>query len=43
MRLADQIVVLSGGEIVESGSHEELMTLGGRYATLYDLQARGYA
>lgn len=43
VRLADQIVVLNGGEIVESGSHEDLMTLGGRYATLYDLQARGYA
>ncbi|CAM4073694.1 ABC transporter ATP-binding protein [Deinococcus marmoris] len=42
VRLADQIVVLEGGVIVESGSHAELMARGGQYASLYNLQARGY-
>jgi ATP-binding cassette subfamily B protein len=42
VRHADNIVVLDGGEIVEQGSHDELMRLGGRYARLFDLQARGY-
>jgi ATP-binding cassette subfamily B protein len=39
VRRADRIVVLSGGHVVEDGSHAELMTAGGRYARLYDLQA----
>jgi ATP-binding cassette subfamily B protein len=42
VRYADQIVVLDEGRIVEHGSHDELMTLGGRYAHLFDLQARAY-
>jgi ATP-binding cassette, subfamily B, bacterial len=42
VRMADQIVVLDHGRIVERGSHEELMQLGGRYAHLFTLQARGY-
>ena len=35
---ADRIIVLSGGEIVESGTHHELLSLGGRYHSLYMLQ-----
>ncbi|MFC6666983.1 ATP-binding cassette domain-containing protein [Deinococcus radiopugnans] len=42
VRLADQIVVLEGGVIVEAGSHAELIARGGQYASLYNLQARGY-
>ena len=42
VRMADQIVVLNRGRIVERGTHEELMQLNGRYAQLFSLQARGY-
>jgi ABC-type multidrug transport system fused ATPase/permease subunit len=42
VRYADQIVVLDEGRIIEQGSHEALMKLGGRYARLFDLQARAY-
>lgn len=42
VRMADQIVVLDGGRIVESGDHAALHAAGGRYAELYDLQAQSY-
>ncbi len=42
VRMADQILVIQGGEVLESGSHEELMQLNGHYAHLFSLQARGY-
>ena len=38
IRSADQILVLEGGEIVERGTHEELLARGGRYRQLYDKQ-----
>ncbi|WP_203568021.1 ABC transporter ATP-binding protein [Aestuariimicrobium ganziense] len=42
VRMADLIVVLSGGRIVEQGSHAELLAAGGRYAELFHLQADAY-
>ena len=39
VRLADRICVIDDGKVVELGSHDELMALGGRYRTLFDLQA----
>ena len=42
VRMADVIVVLQGGAIVEQGSHDELMARHGLYAELYELQARAY-
>ncbi|MFI2759476.1 ABC transporter ATP-binding protein [Streptomyces echinatus] len=42
LRDADDIVVLSGGVVVERGSHIELMAYGGEYARLFGLQASGY-
>jgi subfamily B ATP-binding cassette protein MsbA len=40
IRSADQILVLEGGEIVERGTHDELLALRGRYRQLYDKQYR---
>jgi ATP-binding cassette, subfamily B, bacterial len=40
--MADLIVVLDGARVAEVGSHEELMARGGRYAELYQIQARAY-
>jgi ATP-binding cassette, subfamily B, bacterial len=39
VRHADRICVLEGGRVVELGSHDQLMALGGRYRTMFDLQA----
>jgi ABC-type multidrug transport system fused ATPase/permease subunit len=39
VRHADRICVLEGGRVVELGSHDELIALGGRYRTMFDLQA----
>lgn len=42
VRMADQIMVLVEGEVLEQGTHEELLQQGGRYAHLFSLQAAGY-
>ncbi len=39
VRHADRICVLEGGKVVELGTHEELIAAGGRYRTMFDLQA----
>lgn len=41
-RLADRIVVVHGGEIVEEGTHEYLLSLKGRYYKMFTQQASGY-
>ncbi|MGI8769504.1 MAG: ABC transporter ATP-binding protein, partial [Propionibacteriaceae bacterium] len=42
VRMADLIVVVADGGIAEIGSHEDLLLAGGRYAELFELQARAY-
>ena len=42
VRLADRIFVIENGSIIESGSHHELISLNGRYADLFNLQAEAY-
>jgi len=42
VRMADQIVVLETGAVVEQGTHDELIARAGRYAGLFNLQAEGY-
>ncbi|HEY4206842.1 MAG TPA: ABC transporter ATP-binding protein [Puia sp.] len=42
VRMADRILVLDKGQLLEIGSHEELLELDGRYAELFHLQAAGY-
>lgn len=42
VRMADRILVLRGGELVEQGTHEALVEHGGLYAELFQLQAAGY-
>jgi ATP-binding cassette subfamily B protein len=43
VRMADLIVVVDGGRVVEAGSHHDLVAAGGLYAELYRLQAAAYA
>ena len=42
VRLADRILVLENGTLIENGSHQQLLALGGRYAELFNLQAEAY-
>lgn len=42
VRMADKIIVMANGEIIEQGSHQQLLADGGRYAHLFSLQAAGY-
>ena len=42
VRMADKIVVIEQGEVLETGTHDELEQANGRYATLFSLQAQGY-
>ncbi|WP_261207284.1 ABC transporter ATP-binding protein [Laspinema sp. D2d] len=42
VRMADTIIVLEAGKLIERGTHEELMQAEGRYAKLFTLQAAGY-
>jgi ATP-binding cassette subfamily B protein len=42
VRMADRIVVLENGRIAEEGSHNELASLGGRYAEMFEMQAASY-
>ena len=42
VRMAERILVLQGGELIDQGTHEELVTKGGLYAELFGLQAAGY-
>ena len=42
VRHADRICVLEEGRVVELGSHDELMASGGRYRTMFDLQAERF-
>ncbi len=42
VRMADRIVVLEAGQLVEEGTHAQLMALGGRYAAMFEMQAASY-
>ena len=42
VRMADRIIVLSGGRVVEEGSHDSLLAEPGLYAELFEMQAAGY-
>jgi ATP-binding cassette subfamily B protein len=42
VRMADRIVVLGDGRVLEDGTHDALLALGGLYAELFEMQAAGY-
>ena len=42
VRMADRVLVLDKGQVLEIGTHEELLAKNGRYAELFNLQAEGY-
>ena len=42
VRMADRIVVLSGGRLIEEGNHQELMARSGLYASMFEMQAASY-
>ena len=42
VRMADHILVIDGGRILEAGSHADLMAQDGRYAELFEMQAGRY-
>ena len=42
VRMADRIVVLHNGTIAEDGNHDDLVNLGGRYASMFEMQAASY-
>jgi ATP-binding cassette subfamily B protein len=42
VRMADRILFLEHGQLLELGSHEELLAMNGKYAELFHLQAQGY-
>ncbi len=42
VRMADRIVVLEGGKLVEEGTHSQLIALGDRYAAMFEMQAANY-
>ena len=42
VRMADHIIVLEKAKVLEEGSHQELLEADGQYATLFNLQAKGY-
>ena len=42
VRMADRIVVLEGGKLVEEGTHDDLLARGGRYAAMFEMQAASY-
>ncbi|MGF1489613.1 MAG: ABC transporter ATP-binding protein [Prochloraceae cyanobacterium] len=42
VRMSDRIIVLKSGKLIEIGSHQELLKLGGEYASLWQMQAKKY-